>query len=159
MGLLAFSTRTRLAKEVQGMGIKQYYEIPQFSAILSFIDAIFSEINIGLLIYHVENVADIQTARLIYANKQASKYTGTDLQELVGKFIFEAFPGLADTEIRRLYSEVVTEKQARLVGVIEYSDERVKYGRYSTRAFPMPSSCLGVAFTEASDTNDGQAPE
>jgi hypothetical protein len=141
------------------MGIKQYYEIPQFSAILSFLDAIFSEINIGLLIYHVENVADIHSARLIYANRQASKYTGTDLQKLVGKFIFDAFPGLLETDIPRLYGEVVTEKQARLVGVIEYSDERVKHGKYSTRAFPMPSSCLGIAFTETSDTPDESAPE
>jgi len=28
-----------------------------------------SEINIGLLIYHVEDVADNNTARLIYADK------------------------------------------------------------------------------------------
>jgi len=141
------------------MGIKQYYEIPQFSAILSFIDAIFSEINIGLLIYHVEDPSDIHSARLIYANKKASRYTGTDLQNLVGKYIFEAFPGLVDTEIPRLYSEVVQEKQARLVGVVEYSDDRVKHGKYATRAFPMPSSCIGVAFTEASEASDAERPD
>ena len=92
------------------MGNQQYFELPEFSAILTFVDAIFAEINMGLLIYHVEDVEDIRTARLIYANRQASEFTGTDLGRQIGKLIFDAFPFLKGTEVERLYQEVAAEK-------------------------------------------------
>ena len=128
------------------MSNQQYFELPEFSAILTFVDAIFSEINMGLFIYHVENPEDIRTARLIYANKQASLFTGTDLGRQVGKLIFDAFPYLVDTEIPRLYQEVASEKKAHNVGIVDYEDENVRRGRYSTRAFPMPNDCIGILF-------------
>jgi hypothetical protein len=128
------------------MGNQQYFELPEFSAILTFIDAIFAEINMGLLIYHVENVEDIRTARLIYANRQASEFTGTDLGRQIGKLIFDAFPFLKGTEVERLYQEVAAEKKSRHLGIVEYEDENVRRGRYSTRAFPMPSDCIGILF-------------
>jgi len=125
---------------------QQYFELPEFSGILTFIDAIFAEINMGLLIYHVESPEDIRTARLIYANRQASEFTGTDLRRQVGKLIFDAFPYLVDTEIPRLYQEAISDRKSHHVGIVDYEDENVQRGRYSTRVFPMPSECIGVLF-------------
>ena len=133
------------------MGNQQYFELPEFSAILTFVDAIFAEINMGLLIYHVEEVEDIRTARLIYANRQASEFTGTDLGRQIGKLIFDAFPFLKGTEVERLYQEVAAEKKSHHVGIVEYEDENVRRGRYSTRAFPMPSDCIGILFETVPD--------
>ena len=79
---------------------EQFYESPDFAAILTFIDAIFSELNMGLFIYHVEDPTKIDSARLIYANKEASRCTGTDLRRMLGKQIFNAFPYLAETKAR-----------------------------------------------------------
>jgi len=129
---------------------RQFYELPRFAPILTFIDAILSEINVGLLIYHVENPDDIRTARLIYANREASRNTGTDLGRQVGKLILDAFPGLADTGTLRAFGEVVTRQEPRHVGVAEYADVNVRLGRYATRAFPMPDGCIGVVFDEVS---------
>lgn len=128
------------------MGDQQYFELPEFSAILTFVDAIFAELNMGLLIYHVENPEDIRTARLIYANRQASELTGTDLGRQVGKLIFDAFPYLVDTDLPRLYQEVARDKKSHHVGIVDYEDKNVRRGKYSTRAFPMPSDCIGVLF-------------
>ena len=133
------------------MDNQQYFELPEFSAILTFVDAIFAEINMGLLIYHVENPQDIRTARLIYANRQASEFTGTDLGRQIGKLIFDAFPLLKGTEVERLYQEVAAEKKSHHVGIVEYEDENVRRGRYSTRAFPMPSDCIGILFETVPD--------
>jgi hypothetical protein len=128
------------------MAAARYYELPEFSAILSFIDSIFSELNMGLLIYHLEDPGDVRTARLIYANRQASHYTGANLDVHIGKTIFDAFPYLEGTEVAKIYAEVATEGKARDVGVVEYEDEAVQAGRYATRAFPMPSDCIGILF-------------
>ena len=128
-----------------------YQELPEFSAILTFVDAIFSEINIGLLIYHVTDEKQIDSARLIYANQQASRCTGTDLRERVGMQIFEAFPALADSNAARVFAKVVAMREPSKVGVVEYGDKDVKQARYETRAFPMPNSCLGVMFENVSN--------
>ncbi len=128
------------------MANRSYYELPQFSAILSFIDAIFAQINVGLLIYHVEDVDDIGSARLIYANQEASTNTGTDLQDLVGRRIFEAFPHLEGSDVAATFSRVVQERKAHRGGVVEYADRNVQHGHYATRAFPMPQQCFGVVF-------------
>ena len=127
-----------------------YSELPEFSAILTFVDAIFAELNIGLLIYHVKDPDKIESAKLIYANKQASKCTGTDLRQRVGMAIFNAFPGLAGTEAAAVFQKVVSTREPSRVGLVEYGDKDVKHAKYSTRAFPMPSSCMGVIFENVS---------
>ena len=132
------------------MGKDLYYESPDFAAILTFIDAIFSELNLGLFIYHVEDPKEISTARLIYANKEASRCCGTDLRRMLGKTIFEAFPYLDETEAPRRFAEVIKTRKPVNVGVVEYSDEDVKPGKFPTRAFPMPRGCFGVIFENIS---------
>lgn len=130
------------------MDHKYIFALPQFSAILTFVDAIFRELNIGLLIYWVENPQEIASAKLIYANAEASRCTGTDLGLVVGKRIFEAFPGLEGTHAADTFGEVVIERVSRRVGVVEYADGNVRHGNYLTRAFPMPSDCFGVIFDD-----------
>ena len=123
-----------------------YYELPEFAAILSFIDAIFRELNMGLFIYHMEDLKAPTSLRLIYANKEASKSTGADLREMVGKPILEAFPNLSQTQIPQLFSDVVNNKESRRVDEFEYTDENLATGSYSVKAFPMPNDCVGVLF-------------
>lgn len=129
---------------------QQFYELPRFAPILTFVDAIFSEINIGLFIYHVERPEDIRTARLIYANREASLVTGTDVGQLVGKLILDAFPQLEGSRVLEAFADVIRTQESRRVGVVEYADANVRPGRYVTRAFPMPDGCFGVVFDEES---------
>jgi hypothetical protein len=128
-----------------------FFELPEYTAILTFIDAVFSEINIGLLIYHAKDPELVDSYQLIYANRQASQFTGTDLSHLVGKKIFDAFPPLRDTEIPAFFREVAIEGESRrLARTLEYADENVVRGRYSVKAFPMPHGCIGVLFENLS---------
>jgi hypothetical protein len=133
------------------MSQKHYYESPDFAAILTFIDAIFSELNFGLFIYNVENTEDISTARLIYANKEASRCTGTDCRRLLGKRMYEAFPYLAETAAPKCFSEVVRTKKPVQIGIVEYADQLVKHAKYATKAFPMPRDCFGVIFEKSEE--------
>jgi len=127
-----------------------YQELPEFSAILTFVDAIFSELNIGLLICHVVDAEQIDSARLIYANKQASRCAGTDLRERVGMQVFEAFPALAGSKAARVFAKVVATREPSKVGVVEYGDQEVQQARFEARAFPMPNSCFGVIIENVS---------
>ena len=103
-----------------------YYELPEYSAILTFVDAVFSQINIGLLIYHLEEPDDPTRLRLIYANAEASRCTGTDLSDRIGMFIHEAFPKLAETDLPKTYANVATKEIPQRLGVVHYKDERLE---------------------------------
>jgi len=128
------------------------FELPAYSAILTFVEAIFAEINIGLLIYHVEDAERVERLKLIYANKQASRFTGTDLGQLVGRHIFDAFPGLRETDIPQFFLDVARTRQShRYAEALDYGDAKVVRGRYTVKAFPMPYQCVGVLFERLDD--------
>lgn len=118
-----------------------------FDTMVGFVSSVFSELNIGLLIYRLERPGDPSSLRLAYANRVASEYTRADLGDVVGKRIGEAFPALADTELPALYAEVAQTKRARNIGVSEYGgDGKVERGYFSVKAFPMPNDCVGIVF-------------
>ena len=111
--------------------------------------ALCANMNIGLLVYHAENFQQVASLKLIYANEEASKYTGTDLAKLVGKTLPQAFPELIKTDVPEMFLEVARTGNASKIGVMEYSDENVKQGYFEVKAFPLPSDCIGVAFENA----------
>lgn len=134
--------------------MSQYFELPEYSAILTFLDAVLAEINMGIFIYHLEDPEDERKLKLIYANKEASNCTGADMRPLVGKYILEAFPALAKTDIPRAYRDVVVQGESRRIGMVEYEDEKLEKRSYSVRAFPMPAGCAGVIFESVPDSTD-----
>ncbi len=123
------------------------FDLSDIDTMMSLVSSIFSELNIGFLIYHLEKIENPTTLKLLYTNKAASQYTGTDLSKLVGKYILEAFPGLAESDLPEIYAEVVKTKESRNIGAFEYGgDENIEKGYYSVKAFPMPNDCVGIIF-------------
>lgn len=123
-----------------------HFEMSDIRTLILHIQSIFSNLNVGLLIYHLEDPEEASRLKLVYANEAASTYTGTDLQKRVGRYILDAFPALADTDIPQIYQRVVREKKARELGAVEYEDADMKKEYYAVKAFPMPYDCAGVVF-------------
>ncbi len=120
---------------------------PDIKEMMEWVSAVLSELNVGLLIYHLEDFDDPESLKLLYANHAASEYTGADLNELVGMNILEAFPGLKETDLPETYRQVALTKRSLELGAFEYGgDDHVQKGHYSVKAFPMPSDCVGVIF-------------
>jgi signal transduction histidine kinase len=119
---------------------------PDLTDLITFIQSVFSNLNVGLLVYHLEDVDEAASLRLRYANEEASTYTESDLQRLVGKTILEAFPALADTELPQTYAQVARDRHPRELGTIAYADENLEKSYYAVKAFPMPHDCVGVLF-------------
>lgn len=128
------------------MNQKSFLEFSNVDSLIQLIESIFSDMNIGLLIYHLENAEDANSMKLIYANKEASKYTGADLNERVGKYLHDAFPSLKKTELPKVFYEVILKKQSQRIGTVEYSDASMEHASYAVKAFPMPNHCVGVIF-------------
>ena len=106
--------------------MKKSFNLADLDTMTSLIDAIFSEMNVGLIVYQVENWNARDSLKLVYANKQASKYTGSDMSRMLGKYILEAFPALQQTDIPEQYLEVAQTRQSRTIGAFEYGDVNVE---------------------------------
>lgn len=132
----------------------RFYELPSYSAILTLLDSVLAEINLGLLIYHVEQTDHPESLKLIYANSEASRSTGVELRPRVGKPIGEAFPSLRDTEIPRIFLDVARTRKARRLEAVRYRDDEMRERTYRVRAFPMPMQCVGVIFERGGQPGD-----
>ncbi|MDX1740117.1 MAG: PAS domain-containing protein [Rhodothermales bacterium] len=116
-------------------------------AMTTVVSSIFTNLNIGLLIYRLEVPDEPRMLRLVYVNEAASDYTGADLKHRVGKYILDAFPGLAGSDLPRTYADVAAGAKSVDLGSFEYpGDEAIEHSYYSVKAFPMPHDCVGIIF-------------
>ncbi|MBK7711431.1 MAG: response regulator [Bacteroidales bacterium] len=107
---------------------------------------IFMNIRTGLHIYHMENIDDDSTLRMIGTNPAAERLTGIAAKDLLGNTLDENFPGLRAKGIPEAYANVVRTKNSIQFDELFYSDERVLEGAYTLNAFPLPDNCVGVSF-------------
>jgi PAS domain-containing protein len=128
------------------------YVLPEFGPIIGVLDALLSELNVGLFIYHLEDPEDFKTLRLVYANREAARSTGLDIDRRMGMRILDAFPPLAETDLPETFREVITTQESRRIEV-PYAEEGRRV-TYSVRAFPMPANCLGVLFERSGEPED-----
>lgn len=120
---------------------------PPVDTVVRTVASVFAELNTGLLIYHLADADETDSLTLVYANAAASKYTGADLDALIGKSIGEAFPALNGTHVPAAYAEVSRGGKSVNLGAFEYEgDAHVKPGYFAVKAFPMPARCVGVVF-------------
>lgn len=109
---------------------------------------IVKNIPIGMLVWHLEDLNDIASFRLVRSNPAANQLLGIDLQAEVGQQIVECFPNVLETTlpVMQQYFEVVRSQQAIAIDQVCYGDARICETLFSVRAFPLPGQRLGVAF-------------
>jgi hypothetical protein len=90
------------------------FQSMDIDSMMDAVSSIFSELNIGLLIYHLEEEDNPRSLKLLYANRVASTYTGADLSERVGRHIVDAFPALANSHLPEVFSDVAVSLHRRL---------------------------------------------
>jgi PAS domain S-box-containing protein len=111
---------------------------------------IVENIPIGMSVWHLEDIDDIQSFRLISSNPEASQLLGLELDEQVGKKMIECFPKLPETNISLLqaYAQVVRHQQPCGFSEVRYGDQRVGESWFAVKAFPLPNQRLGIAFED-----------
>jgi len=107
---------------------------------------IVENIKLGIYIYHLEEIDDDHTLRMVSANPATEDLTGIPVAQVIGKTIDENFPGLREKGIPALFADVVRTQKAMEIEEIEYGDERIISGAYTVKAFPLPERQVGVSF-------------
>jgi PAS domain S-box-containing protein len=112
---------------------------------------IFMNIRTGLHIYHLENIEDDKTLRMIAVNPAAERMTGISSTDVIGKTIDEIFPRLREKGIPQDYANVVRTKLSKQFEELIYGDERVVEGAFTFNAFPLPDNCVGISFEKITE--------
>ncbi len=107
---------------------------------------VVENVQVGIVVWQLENLEDPGSFRLITANLAACQFTGVDFEALIGTTMTESFPTLLETPLLLDYVEVVRTGRAKDLGEVRYGDERIPEGVFSLKAFPLPDRCLGLAF-------------
>jgi PAS domain S-box-containing protein len=125
---------------------KRNDEILRINKELQQASDIFMNIRTGLHIYHLENIDDDTTLRMIAVNPAAERLTGIPAKDVVGNTLDENFPGLREKGIPTDYATVARSKISKQFEEVFYGDNRVVEGAYSFNAFPLPDNCVGISF-------------
>ncbi len=141
LALLFLAVFRQLTKEVHYLRERERAE----EALRQSAD-IVNNIQVGLHIYHLEDINDDRTLMMDTANKAAEDITGVSIGDVVGNTLDESFPGLREMGIPRQYAEVVRTGKPVELDEVYYGDDRVIHSWFRVKAFPLPNNCVGVAF-------------
>lgn len=109
------------------------------------------DMQIGLLVYQLDDLADDHSLRLLVVNTEGEKLLGVPKEAILGRKVDEAFPGLRAAGIPQLFAEVVRTGLTKEMQDFQYGDDRVLTNAWSFKAFPLPDHCVGVVFESITD--------
>ncbi len=112
---------------------------------------IYDKMNIGFHLYHLENINDDRTLRMIGANKVTELMTGISLFDVIGKTLDESFPKLRDSGIPQMYANAIRTKNPIKLSEFEYTDNRVNKAIFNLKAFPLEDNFIFVVFENLSE--------
>lgn len=107
---------------------------------------IFDSIQMGIHIYHLQDINDDTTLTMVAANPSSEQLTGVAPAMVVGKTIDENFPGLREKGVPQMYANVVRQQKPVEIEDIHYGDDRVIEGAFGVKAFPLPDNHLCITF-------------
>ncbi|MBZ0276858.1 MAG: PAS domain S-box protein, partial [Anaerolineae bacterium] len=117
-----------------------------------YLRAILNNALFGAHFYHLE--AD---SRLIFegANPAADAILNIRHADMIGQTIEEAFPGLKQTDIPKVYARIAAQGNQYRQEELSYHDHRIK-GVYEIQAFATTPEHMAVFFTEISSRKHAQ---
>jgi PAS domain S-box-containing protein len=113
---------------------------------LKLLETLLEHIPYGVYLYELEEPEEVSSLRLIATNSAATKFTGIKAEKIVGRKIFDAFPGLKGTKFPLSYFEALKTGRAINFGQVPYGDERISESIYEAKAVPLSEVCVAVIF-------------
>ncbi|HEY9807660.1 MAG TPA: GAF domain-containing protein, partial [Candidatus Obscuribacterales bacterium] len=119
---------------------------------------IVSNMQIGLLVWRLENLHDPSSFRLVNYNPAAIAILQikADLAQLVGEPMVDIMPKLFDCGFPELCAEVVCSGRLQDLPEIVYQDELIPHGVFSAKVFPLPNQCVGVVFEDITERKQAE---
>jgi PAS domain S-box-containing protein len=133
----------------EGGRIDQYADITERKLaelrLRQFVD-IARSMQLGLIVYRMDDRADDRSLRLVIVNPAAERLLGIPKDDLLGGRIDDLFPELRARGLPALFAEVIRTGKTREMRDFEYADNRVLRNVWAFKAFPLPDDSVGVVF-------------
>lgn len=117
---------------------------------------IFLNMHSGIHLYHLEDINDDSSLRLIAVNPAATAITGLKPEEVIGKTIDENFPESRDMNLPQKYAEVVRSQNPAEYESVQYIGLGVGPLILSIKIFPLPNNCVASSFENISKLKQTQ---
>ena len=114
------------------------------------------QLPIGLHIYHLEQIEDDRTLRMVFANPASVQLSGFKAVDIVGRTLDENFPLLRTMQVPQRYATVIRSGQTRIFEDIYYNDGHNITSCFLVKAFPLPNNHVGVAFDNITERKKGE---
>ncbi|MBW4541615.1 MAG: PAS domain S-box protein [Myxacorys chilensis ATA2-1-KO14] len=108
--------------------------------------SVVRDVQVGIVVWQLEDVCNLGSFRLLISNPAASAATGVDFESLIGTRMAEHFPALVQSPLVQQYADVVQTGRSLDLGEVQYSEDGITAGTYSLKAFSLPNQCLGLVF-------------
>ena len=118
---------------------------------------IVHQLPLGIVIWHLENLKDPRTFRLIFANRPAKKYLSVS-DAVYGKTMADIVPELFDTQLPKVFQEVALAGEAKDLGEIRYGDDKARDGIFAGRVYPLPDHCVCLSFEDLTEQRKAARP-
>ncbi|NJP09774.1 MAG: PAS domain S-box protein [Leptolyngbyaceae cyanobacterium RU_5_1] len=119
---------------------------------------IVKRMQVGLLVWHLQDLNDLKSFKLIECNPAALQIlrVSTTPEKLLGKPMAEVFPDLVETAFPKLYADVIRSSTVRDLGEVRYGDSIIPEGVFATKAFPLPNQCVGLIFENITERKQAE---
>ncbi|MGR3278993.1 PAS domain S-box protein [Acaryochloris marina NIES-2412] len=143
--LVVKEQEARRQSEVDRAGIKLY-------------ESIISNIQLGILVWHSQNLESVDHLELVSTNPAAESILKMNLHVEIGRQMSDIFPSFVGKHPDILLSlvEIIRTQQPRSIENVPYTFPEGDENLFSLRAFPLPEDCVGVAFENVTckETNE-----
>src|SRR6267154_4741193 len=106
---------------------------------------IVHDLQIAIAIWRLEDLKEPSALKLVFANPAGEKYLNVPTVTTYGKSLAGVFPDSFGTRLRKILYEVALSGEARDLGEVQYSDEKVSHRIFAVRLFPLPDHCVCLA--------------
>lgn len=119
-----------------------------------YIDLVKS-VPLGLMTWHLANVQDASTFKLIAVNPVAREILGLPM-DLAEADWEEPFPAFLKIESPEAYADIIRSATSRDLGEIRYRNQQAVERVVLVKAFPMPHQQMGVIFEDITDRKQAE---
>jgi diguanylate cyclase (GGDEF)-like protein/PAS domain S-box-containing protein len=111
----------------------------------------------GISVWRLENRKDPRSFRLVFTNPTAEKSsTSTPGTEVSGKSLAEVCPNLVETQIPKIFQEVVVSAKAKDLGEVRCDNEKGSSWVFRMRVYPLADQFVCVAFENLTEQKDAE---
>jgi len=109
---------------------------------------IIQNIQLGFLVWQAPNLEAIESLQLVAANPASEFLLNTDLQSRIGENMGDIFPDFVEHQAPpvSLLMQVIRTQQAQTLEKVVFPLPQRQETILSLQAFPLPNTCVGVAF-------------